>query len=484
MTRNKDTDCHQRIAAEQNLKIAEKAREHQVEIQAQIRVENEKAAELKRKWHRNNKRCSKQLQIAEERRTKNTRWKLRSRKSSKLSMKLSLQLKLLKEKKNFHTTKKTRQRAASVVREKIRRENGNWTPEDLWKHLRSWKPSTKDAQDIIQFEQIDFEQIEEKWEATSKAQNDTNRAKQSFVSKNTAQCKVVVEKNNRNLWINPWRNKPKRNTWADEQQHHTQTQITNVNGYRSDECRNHAYAETKSSESKRTSPNSKNWPERPEEERNTERRSKSRKVLRNNASQSMRNIFTKEKLKDKYMLKHIVKKSKFVKYVDKETSSGTQISSRRKSSRNTFAKLHRTSTMKRHNTNSEELTKNNIADLFRKDTWTSNLGWYEWWRLRIFEKCFQSSRCVSIISFQQLTERTRQLMSPTTSKTTWFHDCTSHKRLTLSFDATLGIKAHRWVLVNTHDTPMPAKEGGNSPKSPQDSNTYTTTDQLRWTFTW
>ena len=30
-------------------------------------------------------------------------------------------------------------------------------------------------------------------------------------------------------------------------------QMTNVNGYRSDECPNHAYAETKSSESKRTS---------------------------------------------------------------------------------------------------------------------------------------------------------------------------------------------------------------------------------------
>ena len=32
-----------------------------------------------------------------------------------------------------------------------------------------------------------------------------------------------------------------------------QTQMTSVNGYRGDECQNHAYAETKSSESKRTS---------------------------------------------------------------------------------------------------------------------------------------------------------------------------------------------------------------------------------------
>ena len=32
-----------------------------------------------------------------------------------------------------------------------------------------------------------------------------------------------------------------------------QTQMTSVNGYRCDECQNHACAETKSSESKRTS---------------------------------------------------------------------------------------------------------------------------------------------------------------------------------------------------------------------------------------
>ena len=32
-----------------------------------------------------------------------------------------------------------------------------------------------------------------------------------------------------------------------------QTQMTSVNAYRGDECQNHAYAETKSSESKRTS---------------------------------------------------------------------------------------------------------------------------------------------------------------------------------------------------------------------------------------
>ena len=81
---------------------------------------------------------------------------------------------------------------------------------------------------------------------------------------------------------------------------------------------------------------------------------------------SVRNILTKEELKDKSMLKHIMRKCKMVNYVDKETSSGTQISSRRRSLRTAPARLHRTCTMERHNTNLEELTKNNTADLFTK----------------------------------------------------------------------------------------------------------------------
>ena len=50
---------------------------------------------------------------------------------------------------------------------------------------RSRRPSTKDAQEIIQFEQIDFEQVTEKRQAASQAKNGTNHAKQSGVSKNT-----------------------------------------------------------------------------------------------------------------------------------------------------------------------------------------------------------------------------------------------------------------------------------------------------------
>ena len=48
MTRNKDTESHQHIATEQELKVAEKAREHQVEIESEIEGEKQKAAELRR----------------------------------------------------------------------------------------------------------------------------------------------------------------------------------------------------------------------------------------------------------------------------------------------------------------------------------------------------------------------------------------------------------------------------------------------------
>ena len=68
---------------------------------------------------------------------------------------------------------------------------------------------------------------------------------------------------------------------------------------------------------------------------------------------------------DKSMLKHVLKKCKTVNYVDTETSSGTQISSRR-SSRTTLARLHRACTVERLNTNIEELTEHNTADPFTK----------------------------------------------------------------------------------------------------------------------
>ena len=47
MTRNENTESLQRMATEQELKVAEKAREHQVELETEIEVEKQKAAELR-----------------------------------------------------------------------------------------------------------------------------------------------------------------------------------------------------------------------------------------------------------------------------------------------------------------------------------------------------------------------------------------------------------------------------------------------------
>ena len=48
MTRNKDTESHRRMAAEQELKVAEKAGEHQVKIGTKIEVEKQEAAKLRK----------------------------------------------------------------------------------------------------------------------------------------------------------------------------------------------------------------------------------------------------------------------------------------------------------------------------------------------------------------------------------------------------------------------------------------------------
>ena len=48
MTRNKDIESHRHIATEQELKVVETARENQVEIEEEIEVEKQKAAELRK----------------------------------------------------------------------------------------------------------------------------------------------------------------------------------------------------------------------------------------------------------------------------------------------------------------------------------------------------------------------------------------------------------------------------------------------------
>ena len=151
-----------------------------------------------------------------------------------------------------------------------------------------------------------------------------------------------------------------------------QTQMTSVNGYRGDECQNHAYAEkTKLRESNiETGAQS-------EIDRRTRRRAKHRHENETNKAKietflgfGEAMIYSEKdphggKAQGQVSTKHIMKKCKTVNHVDTGTLSGTQISSRR-SSRTTSARLHRACTVERLNTNIEELTKQNIADLFTK----------------------------------------------------------------------------------------------------------------------
>ena len=48
MTRNKDTESRGHLAAESELKVAEKAGEHQVKIGTETEVEKQKAAEMRK----------------------------------------------------------------------------------------------------------------------------------------------------------------------------------------------------------------------------------------------------------------------------------------------------------------------------------------------------------------------------------------------------------------------------------------------------
>ena len=71
----------------------------------------------------------------------------------------------------------------------------------------------------------------------------------------------------------------------------------------------------------------------------------------------------------------------------------------------------------------------------------------------------RAGRC-KYSQFQHLTDCARQHISPTTSETHDFKTTPATKGLALCcLDATLVIKAHRWVPVNTHGTPMSAREG-------------------------
>ena len=135
MTRNKDTESHQRMAAEQELKVTEKAREHQrLRLKRRLKLRSRKQPSWKggdtgttTGGAANSYRSLKKPGRLQRRKPKNEnmRWRLRSRRLSRLKRKLSLQLRLLTERNKLHTTKKAGQRAAGVVRDGIRHESGS-----------------------------------------------------------------------------------------------------------------------------------------------------------------------------------------------------------------------------------------------------------------------------------------------------------------------------------------------------------------------
>ena len=88
MTRNKDTESHRHMAAEQELKVAEKAGEHQVEIEEEIEVERKRKLQSRKRSDTettggtaNRHRSLKKPGRLQRRKPKNEnmRWRLRSR---------------------------------------------------------------------------------------------------------------------------------------------------------------------------------------------------------------------------------------------------------------------------------------------------------------------------------------------------------------------------------------------------------------------
>ena len=82
----RDTESHQHIATEQELSVAEKQREHHVEIEEEIEVEEKKAAALEKQFleeqeHKTDDRSLKKPGRLKRRQPKNenVRWRLRSR---------------------------------------------------------------------------------------------------------------------------------------------------------------------------------------------------------------------------------------------------------------------------------------------------------------------------------------------------------------------------------------------------------------------
>ena len=164
-----------------------------------------------------------------------------------------------------------------------------------------------------------------------------------------------------------------------------QTQMTSVNGYRGDGCQNHAHAEkTKSSESKRTS----RLVRGPGEERNTEtrmRRTRRRsKLFLDSEKQcfTVRNILTKEKLKDKSPRRLVHVEAHHEEVQGRELRGQGNFGVEHRSHRGCRGLVQlsgSTRTSRSSRSTALQISSRNIGNaVARKEIWTSNPGWYEW----------------------------------------------------------------------------------------------------------
>ena len=132
MTRSKDTESHRRMEAEQEVKVAEKAREHQVEIEEEIVVEELKDAELKEGVTQKQQKVQQtvqQFQIAEAVRAiaanESEEQKHEMKVETEKVVKAQKEAQFTAEENKLYTTSKAGQRPAGVTREGIHRESGS-----------------------------------------------------------------------------------------------------------------------------------------------------------------------------------------------------------------------------------------------------------------------------------------------------------------------------------------------------------------------
>ena len=132
-------------------------------------------------------RCSKQLQIAEAVRA------IAARKAEERKHEMEVEIeKVVKTQKEAQSAAEDADREQTAHNKKAEHKlSQRRMPEGLQispklgrKKPAHRRPLAKDAQEVIQFERVDFEQVAEKRQACNVSKNDANLAKQS-VTKNT-----------------------------------------------------------------------------------------------------------------------------------------------------------------------------------------------------------------------------------------------------------------------------------------------------------